>query len=90
MFVGSAPNAFDRYPFRLASNVNLNMGRLSTLWPARRLPSWHFMAAGLMIHWLTGARVSLHSDLTVELDVLGWARITMDGHDRQQLYTSRL
>lgn len=80
MFVGSAPGAFDRYPFRLASNVNLNTESPFNAMAGSSFAELAFHGGQPNDHWLDagtgfiGFRFNGGSGMQ-----FGWARLTMDG-----------
>jgi len=79
MFVGSAPG-FDRYPFRLASNVNLNTASPFNAMAGTSFAFLAFHGGQPNDHWLDagtgfiGFRFNGGGGMQ-----FGWARITMDG-----------
>ena len=79
MFVGSAPG-FDRYPFRLASNVILNTASPFNAMAGSSFAEMAFHGGQANDHWLDkgtgfiGFRFNGGSGMR-----FGWARLTMDG-----------
>jgi len=80
MFVGSAPNAFDRYPFRLASNVNLNTASPFNAMAGTSFAELAFHGGQANDHWLKGGTGFIGFRFNGGSGMeFGWARITMDG-----------
>ena len=79
MFVGSAPG-FDRYPFRLASNVNLNTASPFNAMQGSSFAELAFHGGQANDHWLAGGTGFIGFRFNGGSGMeFGWARITMDG-----------
>ena len=80
MFLGSAVGAFGRYPFRVASNINLNTASPFNPHAGTSFATLAFHGGQDNDHWLAagtgflGFRFNGGSGMQ-----FGWARLTMDG-----------